>query len=149
MPKRTDIRTILIIGSGPIVIGQGCEFDYSGAQACKTLRAEGYTVFEARNGREALDYLAQHQGTLDLVVSDVVMPAMTTGSGACSGCISTFRVMRHHPDQENKTAAVGSCTTRRIQFTEPLVRRIFPRPRSAASAMRSGPRRRDPETPGW
>src|SRR5690606_39738794 len=44
MPKRTDIRTILIIGSGPIVIGQGCEFDYSGTQACKALREEGYNV---------------------------------------------------------------------------------------------------------
>ncbi len=44
MPKRTDIRKILIIGSGPIVIGQACEFDYSGAQACKALRAEGYQV---------------------------------------------------------------------------------------------------------
>src|SRR6202162_4474009 len=42
MPKRTDIKSILIIGSGPIVIGQGCEFDYSGAQACKVLRQEGY-----------------------------------------------------------------------------------------------------------
>ena len=42
MPKRTDIRSILIIGAGPIVIGQACEFDYSGAQACKALRAEGY-----------------------------------------------------------------------------------------------------------
>jgi carbamoyl-phosphate synthase large subunit len=44
MPKRTDIRSILIIGAGPIVIGQACEFDYSGAQACKTLRAEGFRV---------------------------------------------------------------------------------------------------------
>ncbi len=44
MPKRTDIKKILIIGSGPIVIGQACEFDYSGAQACKALRAEGYRV---------------------------------------------------------------------------------------------------------
>src|SRR5262245_6503715 len=44
MPKRTDIKTILLIGSGPIVIGQGCEFDYSGTQACKALRAEGYRV---------------------------------------------------------------------------------------------------------
>ena len=44
MPKRTDIKTILIIGSGPIVIGQGCEFDYSGTQACKALREEGYRV---------------------------------------------------------------------------------------------------------
>ena len=44
MPKRTDIQTILIIGSGPIVIGQGCEFDYSGVQACKVLRDQGYRV---------------------------------------------------------------------------------------------------------
>ncbi|GAC1344078.1 MAG: carbamoyl-phosphate synthase large subunit [Acetobacteraceae bacterium] len=44
MPKRTDIRSIMIIGAGPIVIGQACEFDYSGAQACKALRAEGYRV---------------------------------------------------------------------------------------------------------
>src|SRR5258708_423110 len=42
MPKRTDLRKILIIGSGPIVIGQACEFDYSGTQACKALREEGY-----------------------------------------------------------------------------------------------------------
>jgi carbamoyl-phosphate synthase large subunit len=44
MPKRTDIKKIMIIGSGPIVIGQACEFDYSGTQACKALRAEGYEV---------------------------------------------------------------------------------------------------------
>src|SRR5512134_2151076 len=44
MPKRTDLESILIIGAGPIVIGQACEFDYSGAQACKALREEGYRV---------------------------------------------------------------------------------------------------------
>jgi len=44
MPKRTDIHTVLIIGSGPIIIGQACEFDYSGTQACKALREEGYRV---------------------------------------------------------------------------------------------------------
>src|SRR3546814_12253990 len=44
MPRRTDIQTILVIGAGPIVIGQACEFDYSGAQACKALKAEGYRV---------------------------------------------------------------------------------------------------------
>src|SRR5918992_1247489 len=44
MPKRTDIKSILIIGAGPIVIGQASEFDYSGAQACKALREEGYRV---------------------------------------------------------------------------------------------------------
>ena len=44
MPKRTDIKSVLIIGAGPIVIGQACEFDYSGAQACKALQEEGYRV---------------------------------------------------------------------------------------------------------
>src|SRR5680860_1315629 len=44
MPRRNDIHRILLIGSGPIVIGQGCEFDYSGTQACRALREEGYRV---------------------------------------------------------------------------------------------------------
>ena len=44
MPRRNDLKSILIIGAGPIVIGQACEFDYSGVQACKALREEGYKV---------------------------------------------------------------------------------------------------------
>src|SRR5262245_39726126 len=44
MPRRDDLQKLLLIGSGPIVIGQACEFDYSGTQACKALREEGYTV---------------------------------------------------------------------------------------------------------
>src|SRR4029453_7085276 len=44
MPKRTDLKKILLIGSGPIIIGQACEFDYSGTQACKALREEGFSV---------------------------------------------------------------------------------------------------------
>ena len=44
MPKRKDIESILIIGAGPIIIGQACEFDYSGTQACKALKEEGYRV---------------------------------------------------------------------------------------------------------
>src|SRR3989344_9099712 len=44
MPKRTDIKKIFIIGSGPIIISQGCEFDYSGSQACKVLKEEGYEI---------------------------------------------------------------------------------------------------------
>src|ERR1700688_4045436 len=44
MPRRTDIKTVMIIGAGPIVIGQACEFDYSGTQACKALKDEGYRV---------------------------------------------------------------------------------------------------------
>ena len=44
MPKRTDLKSILVLGSGPIVIGQACEFDYSGTQACRALREQGYRV---------------------------------------------------------------------------------------------------------
>src|SRR5438132_6280784 len=44
MPRRTDIHSVLIIGAGPIIIGQACEFDYSGTQACKALKEEGYRV---------------------------------------------------------------------------------------------------------
>ncbi len=44
MPRRDDLQSILVIGSGPIVIGQACEFDYSGTQACRVLREEGYRV---------------------------------------------------------------------------------------------------------
>ena len=44
MPKRRDLKKILVIGAGPIIIGQACEFDYSGTQACKALREEGYKV---------------------------------------------------------------------------------------------------------
>ena len=44
MPRRNDLKRILIVGSGPIIIGQACELDYSGAQACKALRADGYEV---------------------------------------------------------------------------------------------------------
>src|SRR6266849_10088987 len=49
MPRRDDLRSVLVIGSGPIVIGQACEFDYSGTQACRVLRAEGYKVILANS----------------------------------------------------------------------------------------------------
>ena len=49
MPRRDDIHSILLIGSGPIVIGQACEFDYSGTQACRVLREEGYRVILANS----------------------------------------------------------------------------------------------------
>ena len=44
MPKRNDIKSILVVGAGPIIIGQACEFDYSGTQACKALRKAGYEI---------------------------------------------------------------------------------------------------------
>jgi carbamoylphosphate synthase large subunit len=56
MPKRQDIKSILIIGAGPIVIGQACEFDYSGAQACTALREEGYRVILV-NSNPAIHHL--------------------------------------------------------------------------------------------
>ena len=49
MPRRNDLKSILIIGSGPIVIGQACEFDYSGTQACRVLKEEGYRVILANS----------------------------------------------------------------------------------------------------
>jgi len=52
MPRDTSLRKILLIGSGPIVIGQGCEFDYSGVQACKALAEDGYTVFSLIRTRQ-------------------------------------------------------------------------------------------------
>ena len=71
MPKRTDIKTILIIGAGPIIIGQACEFDYSGAQACKALREEGFKG--ARVVRVVLlDLVAQPAGEL-LAVAGVAL----------------------------------------------------------------------------
>ena len=51
MPRRTDLSSILIIGSGPIVIGQACEFDYSGTQACRVLKDEGYRVILANSNQ--------------------------------------------------------------------------------------------------
>src|SRR3954452_4101847 len=54
MPKRTDLKRILVIGSGPIVIGQACEFDYSGSQACKALRAEGLEVVLVNSNRATI-----------------------------------------------------------------------------------------------
>ena len=53
MPKRTDLEAVLIIGAGPIVIGQACEFDYSGAQACKALRDEGCLLYTSPSPRDS------------------------------------------------------------------------------------------------
>jgi len=54
MPRRKDIQKVLIIGSGPIIIGQACEFDYSGTQACKALREEGYKIVLVIQTRQRL-----------------------------------------------------------------------------------------------
>ncbi|MBS0212099.1 MAG: carbamoyl-phosphate synthase large subunit [Proteobacteria bacterium] len=72
MPKRTDIHTILIIGAGPIVIGQACEFDYSGAQACKALREEGFRVVLVNSNPATI---MTDPGTADAVYIEPINPA--------------------------------------------------------------------------
>ena len=72
MPRRTDINTILVIGSGPIVIGQACEFDYSGAQACKVLREEGYKVILLNSNPATI--MTDH-GMADRTYIEPIMPA--------------------------------------------------------------------------
>ncbi len=62
MPKRTDISSILVIGAGPIVIGQACEFDYSGTQAIKALKEEGYRVVLVNSNPATIIYRADHAG---------------------------------------------------------------------------------------
>ncbi|MCH8209317.1 MAG: carbamoyl phosphate synthase large subunit, partial [Nitrospinae bacterium] len=74
MPKRTDIKKILIIGSGPIVIGQACEFDYSGTQACKTLMKEGYEIILVNSNPATImtDTDFAHRTYVEPVTAEVV-----------------------------------------------------------------------------
>ena len=74
MPKRTDIEKILIIGSGPIIIGQACEFDYSGTQACKALREEGYEIVLVNSNPATImtDPEMAHRTYIEPIIPDVV-----------------------------------------------------------------------------
>ncbi len=73
MPKRTDIKSILIIGAGPIVIGQGCEFDYSGTQACKALKDEGYRIILVNSNPATI---MTDPGLADATYIEPITPAM-------------------------------------------------------------------------
>ena len=73
MPKRTDIDSILVIGAGPIVIGQACEFDYSGTQACKALRAEGFRVILVNSNPATI---MTDPETADVTYVEPITPAM-------------------------------------------------------------------------
>lgn len=73
MPKRTDITSICIIGAGPIVIGQACEFDYSGVQACKALREEGYRVILVNSNPATI---MTDPGMADATYIEPITPAM-------------------------------------------------------------------------
>ena len=77
MPKRTDISSILIIGAGPIIIGQACEFDYSGVQACKALKDEGFNesnLFVAKNFFEGNAHLQTIAKKGDVVLFENDLP---------------------------------------------------------------------------
>lgn len=115
MPKRTDIKSILILGAGPIVIGQACEFDYSGAQACKALREEGYRVILVNSNPATImtdpemadaTYIEPiHWEVVRKIIEkerpDAVLPAHGRPDGAelCAGAGAAGRagrVRRHH-----------------------------------------------------
>ena len=88
MPRRDDIDSILVIGSGPIVIGQACEFDYSGTQACRVLREEGYRVVLANSNPATImtdpDFAdATYVEPLDRRGPE---PASSSGSGPTPSC---------------------------------------------------------------
>ena len=74
MPKRTDIKKILVVGAGPIIIGQACEFDYSGTQACKALKEEGYEVVLINSNPATImtDYDLAHKTYIEPITVDYV-----------------------------------------------------------------------------
>ena len=96
MGKRTDIDSVLIIGAGPIIIGQACEFDYSGVQACKALKEEGYRVILVNSNPATImtdpdfadaTYIEPiHWSTLEKVIEverpDAILPTMGGANGA-------------------------------------------------------------------
>jgi len=77
MPKRLDLKSILIIGAGPIVIGQACEFDYSGVQACKALRQEGYRIILVNSNPATIMTDPDIAGRLDRVDLEVLVSWLT------------------------------------------------------------------------
>ncbi len=82
MPKRTDIKKILIIGAGPIVIGQACEFDYSGVQACKALKEEGYEIVLVNSNPTTImtDPEMAHRTYIEPITPEVVEKIIERGN---------------------------------------------------------------------
>ena len=95
MPKRTDIKKILLIGSGPIIIGQACEFDYSGTQACKALRAEGYSVVLVNSKGFAGSYRTTDAGLqVEVIADDEDGKNVIKFVGACTDITARKRAER-------------------------------------------------------
>jgi carbamoyl-phosphate synthase large subunit len=87
MPKRTDIHSILVLGSGPIVIGQACEFDYSGTQACRALKREGYRVILVNSNPATImtDPEFSDATYVEPLVPEIVEKIVVRGGGAARG----------------------------------------------------------------
>ncbi len=150
MPKRTDIKSILIIGAGPIVIGQACEFDYSGTQACKALRAEGYRIILVNSNPatimtdpELADATYVEPITPDVVAKiiakekpDALLPTMG-GQTALNTALALERmgVLKQHGVEliGAKAAAIDKAEDRKL-FREAMDRIGLESPRSAIAS---------------
>ena len=136
MPKRTDIKSILIVGAGPIVIGQACEFDYSGAQACKALREEGYRVVLVNSNPATImtdpdmaDATYIEPITRDMLEKiiekekpDALLPTMG-GQTALNAGIDLFEagiLQKHNVEMIGANATVIAKAEDRLQFREAI-----------------------------
>ena len=146
MPKRKDIRKILIIGSGPIVIGQACEFDYSGAQACKVLKAQGYKVVLVNSNPATImtDPELAHRTYIEPITPEVV-PAYIRPAGAGSDVLGRLSSVALRDVEralvENTLKDVGGNRERASQLLGISSRTLY---RKIKEYGQTGPR---PETP--
>ncbi len=146
MPKRTDIKSILIIGAGPIVIGQACEFDYSGAQACKALREEGYRVILVNSnpatimtdpGMADATYIEPiRTDMLERIIEaekpDALLPTMggQTGLNAAMDLWRAGILQKHNVKMIGADAAVIAKAEDRLQFRDAMERIGLESPKS-------------------
>src|SRR5881394_3902483 len=124
MPRRTDLKRVLVIGSGPIVIGQACEFNYSGSQACKALRAEGLEVVLVNSNPatimtdpELADRTYVEPLTVEVVAAiiererpDRAQPCRRSRQSRCPGEVqrrADRRVDQRHQDRRGSTVVQG------------------------------------------
>ena len=142
MPKRDDIHTVMLIGSGPIVIGQGCEFDYSGTQACKALREEGFRIVLVNSNPatimtdpefadrtyiepitpEVIDKILAREAELGTPV-DALLPTLGGQTGLnCAVEMAEAGILdRHGVEMIGATAAVINKAENRVQFKEAML----------------------------
>ena len=89
MPKREDIHKVLIIGSGPIIIGQACEFDYSGTQACKALREAGYEIVLVNSNPATIMKLVSRRMVCSLIMTKFTSDSSGAATAAERSAVNT------------------------------------------------------------